>query len=126
MLVDVARRDPLNECGCIPELAFTDVQQDQHRLLRQEPKAPDRALLVCLERLVADRPTRLQRRLQSGKDLLFALVRLALGGGAMPAARPEAFEPAVVLGEVRGREFEGELREIARGGDRAPRRRTRA
>ena len=67
------------------DVALADVQQDEDRLLGQEPEPADRLLLVGVELDIADRRALLQRRLQAGEDGLLALVRLALGGGAVTA-----------------------------------------
>ena len=48
------------------QVALADVEQDQHRLLGQEPEAADRLLLVRVEAQVADRRARLERRRGSG------------------------------------------------------------
>ena len=78
--------------GAPRQVALADVEQDQDRLLGQEPEAAERLLLVRVEGLVADRAAGLQGGLEPREDRLLALVGLALRRRAV-AARALAAAP---------------------------------
>ena len=86
----VAGRDPLDQGRRRGDLRLADVEQDQDRLLGQEPEPPDPLLLVRIERQVADRRPGLQPFVDPAQDDLLALGGLALGracrAGRCPAA----------------------------------------
>ena len=125
VLVVVAGADGLDELPGPCEVALADVEQDEHRLLGQEPEAADRLLLVVVELDVADRPAGLEGFLEPREDDLLALVRLALGGRAVAAARLEPLEPPIDQRQVGEHELEVELLEVAPGVDRSLRVRQR-
>ena len=117
VLVVVAGCDPLDERRRRGELPFPDVEQDEDRLLGQEPEAADRLLLVGVEAEVADRLAGLQALVQPAQDDLLALVRLALGGRAVAAAPLEPFQPAFGHRQVGEDELEVEPLDVAGGVD---------
>ncbi len=115
----VARDDPGNLFVGGGQLALPDVEQHQDRLLREEPEAADRLLLVLVELDVPDGPAGLQRFLQPDEDHLLTLVRLSLGGCTVSTARLQPIEPPIHERQVSNDEFEVQPLEVAGGVDRA-------
>jgi hypothetical protein len=106
--VVVGGGDPLDERRAGGDLALADVQEHEDGLLGQEAEATDCLPVVEVEAQVADRPAGVEARLEPPEDDLLALVRLALGGGAVAARRAEPLEAPVDQPGRRG-ELEVEL-----------------
>ncbi len=119
MSVLVGGGDPVHELTFRGDIPLPDVEQDQDRLLGEEPEAADGLGLVGVELEVADRLAGLQARVDPPQDDLLALGRLALRLRPVAPAALESLQAPLGHRQVGQDELEVELLKVARRIDTA-------
>src|ERR1019366_6412235 len=112
----VATGDAGHDLGLTGDIALAHVEQDEDRFLGEEAEASKGLFLVAVQLDIADRGALDETGMEPGQDRLLALVRLALGWGAVATGCPEPLETPLGDGQVGQDELEIEPLEVPPGG----------